>query len=190
MNSGEPCSSVKDKIKNVLGLKYHEQLLDFHLPLDGAGNEVCGFVSRQIDSGSQYATSWIKKCLLFCYVNERPIEPFKQLVRVFNEVYKQFNSNCKFFFVLNFKMQEDCVDVNLSPDKRELYLKNEKQILNQLREHLISLHQQQESFPKLLVQKESAASKLAEASSLGWSQRQSSERNSSKKRRPDQQDEE
>ncbi len=62
----------------------------------------------------------MKKNLFYLYLNGRPINPLKYLVKMMNEIYKQYNPNGKYFFILNFKLPNEILDFNLSPDKREV----------------------------------------------------------------------
>ena len=78
----------------------------------------------------------MKKTLLFCYINGRPIEPLKGLMKVFNEIYRRFNSNCKYFFVLNLLLESEYLDINLSPDKREIFIKDERSFYKIIKEKL------------------------------------------------------
>ncbi|XP_025832566.1 mismatch repair endonuclease PMS2 [Agrilus planipennis] len=72
----------------------------------------------------------------FFYVNNRPCEPQK-VMKVVNDVYKQFNSNQYPFVYLNVEMERSCVDVNVTPDKRQVFLEKEKLLLAVIKSSLL-----------------------------------------------------
>ena len=45
---------------------------------------------------------------------------------IFNEIYKQYNIDSKIFALLNFITDPSMIDFNVSPDKREIFFKDEK----------------------------------------------------------------
>lgn len=64
----------------------------------------------------------------FFFINGRPCVPNK-LIKVINEVYRSFNGNQYPFIVLNIKTNQAQVDVNVTPDKRQIFLEQEKLLL-------------------------------------------------------------
>lgn len=72
----------------------------------------------------------------FFYINSRPCEPHK-IMKLINEVYKQFNSNQYPFVFLNVDMEHSLVDVNVTPDKRQIFLEQEKLLLAALKSSLL-----------------------------------------------------
>lgn len=52
-----------------------------------------------------------------------------QIVRVVNEVYHHYNRHQFPAVVLNIKMKEEDVDVNVTPDKRQIMVTKEKLLL-------------------------------------------------------------
>ncbi|XP_013172344.1 PREDICTED: mismatch repair endonuclease pms1 isoform X2 [Papilio xuthus] len=65
----------------------------------------------------------------FYYVNSRPCEPTK-IMKLINEIYRQFNPHQYPFVFLNIVLERTLVDVNVTPDKRKLFLAKEKAILD------------------------------------------------------------
>lgn len=61
----------------------------------------------------------------YFYVNSRPVEP-KSIIKLVNEVYRRYNMHQFPFVFLNLKMDQSDVDVNLTPDKRQVLVNNEK----------------------------------------------------------------
>lgn len=53
----------------------------------------------------------------FYFINNRPCEPSK-LMKLVNEIYRQFNSNQYPFVYMNIITKNLLVDVNVTPDKR------------------------------------------------------------------------
>lgn len=56
-----------------------------------------------------------------------------QLIRVVNEVYHQYNLHQSPFVFLNIKVPRNSVDVNVTPDKRQIFLDQEKVLLDVVR---------------------------------------------------------
>ncbi|CAG4950591.1 unnamed protein product [Colias eurytheme] len=82
----------------------------------------------------------------FYYVNSRPCEPTK-VMKIVNETYKQYNPNQYPFIFLNINMDRLSVDVNVTPDKRKVFLTKEKNILDVIKASLTKLF---ENVPRTL----------------------------------------
>lgn len=82
----------------------------------------------------------------FYYVNSRPCEPTK-IMKLINEIYRQNNSNQYPFVFLNLTMERTTVDVNVTPDKRQVFLTREKHVLDVLKSSLLKLF---ENIPRTL----------------------------------------
>ncbi|XP_045517260.1 mismatch repair endonuclease PMS2 isoform X1 [Pieris brassicae] len=82
------------------------------------------------------------------YVNSRPCEPTK-IIKLVNEIYKQYNSNQYPFVFLNIIIDRVTVDVNVTPDKRKVFLTKEKAILDVVKASLIKLFENIPSTLKL-----------------------------------------
>ncbi|XP_034102526.1 mismatch repair endonuclease PMS2 isoform X1 [Drosophila albomicans] len=72
----------------------------------------------------------------FFYVNSRPCDP-KNIAKVMNDVYHRYNGQQQPFIYLNIVTSRADVDVNLTPDKRQLLLNNEKILLLALKKSLL-----------------------------------------------------
>ncbi len=92
-------------------------------------NYLYGLISKTIDGGSKNDTKWMKKNLCFVYLNGRPINPLKSLIKIFNEIYKKYNPNGKYFFLLNLCLDNSYIDFNVSPDKREVFISHENLLI-------------------------------------------------------------
>ncbi|XP_045461969.1 mismatch repair endonuclease PMS2 [Harmonia axyridis] len=72
----------------------------------------------------------------FFYVNSRPVEPTK-IIKLVNQIYKQFNVNQYPFVYLNILVKSSIVDVNVTPDKRQIFLEKEKLFLATIKASLL-----------------------------------------------------
>ncbi|XP_023936432.2 mismatch repair endonuclease PMS2 [Bicyclus anynana] len=82
----------------------------------------------------------------FFYVNSRPCEPTK-VIKLINEIYRQYNPHQYPFVFLNVNVDRISVDVNVTPDKRKLFLTKEKAVLDVLKHSLLKMF---ENIPKTL----------------------------------------
>uniref|UniRef100_A0A1A9VQJ7 DNA mismatch repair protein S5 domain-containing protein n=1 Tax=Glossina austeni TaxID=7395 RepID=A0A1A9VQJ7_GLOAU len=71
----------------------------------------------------------------FFYVNSRPCD-LKNISKAVNDCYHSFNNSQYPFIYLNIITSRQEVDVNLTPDKRQLMLNNEKLLLSLIRRSL------------------------------------------------------
>ncbi|XP_067005498.2 mismatch repair endonuclease PMS2 [Anabrus simplex] len=76
----------------------------------------------------------------FFYVNSRPCEPHK-ISKSVNEVYHHFNKHQYPFVFLNMRMAHGNVDVNLTPDKRQVFLDQEKLLIATVKASLLFLYE-------------------------------------------------
>ncbi|XP_046968358.1 mismatch repair endonuclease PMS2 [Vanessa cardui] len=82
----------------------------------------------------------------YFFVNSRPCEPTK-VIKLVNEIYRQYNPNQYPFIFLNINVERISVDVNVTPDKRKVFLTKEKFILDVLKASLAKLF---ENVPRTL----------------------------------------
>lgn len=99
-------------------------VLDINQPeldrLNEANFKIEGFVS-EINSGRS------SKDRQFFYINSRPVE-LKAISKLINDVYHRYNSKQFPFIYLNLKMNQSGVDVNLSKDKRQVAVCDDKML--------------------------------------------------------------
>ncbi|XP_065749538.1 mismatch repair endonuclease PMS2 isoform X8 [Phocoena phocoena] len=74
----------------------------------------------------------------FFFINRRPCDPAK-VSRLVNEVYHMYNRHQYPFVVLNISVDLECVDINVTPDKRQILLQEEKLLLAVLKTSLIGM---------------------------------------------------
>ncbi|KAI1403364.1 DNA mismatch repair protein MutL [Hypoxylon fuscum] len=72
------------------------------------------------------------------FVNGRPCG-LPQFAKVFNEVYKSYNSSQSPFIFADIQLDTHLYDVNVSPDKRTILLHDQTRMLDNLRESLVAL---------------------------------------------------
>ncbi|ROT82921.1 hypothetical protein C7M84_023906 [Penaeus vannamei] len=75
----------------------------------------------------------------FYFINSRPCDPAK-VIKVVNEVYHQYNRYQYPCVVLNIRLKEDDVDINVTPDKRQILVNNEKLLLATIKTSMIRLY--------------------------------------------------
>ncbi|XP_069342682.1 mismatch repair endonuclease PMS2 isoform X11 [Eulemur rufifrons] len=63
----------------------------------------------------------------------------KQVSRLVNEVYHMYNRHQYPFVILNISVDSECVDINVTPDKRQILLQEEKLLLAVLKTSLIGM---------------------------------------------------
>ncbi|KAJ8938444.1 hypothetical protein NQ314_011480 [Rhamnusium bicolor] len=130
--------TVRENVINIFGAKQISTLIDVEavVPKEPICNEygvklVSGeelpfsleFLISSVVHGSGRSTTDRQ----FYFVNSRPCE-LSRLIKLVNEVYKQFNCGQYPFVFLNVTTKS-LVDINVTPDKRQVYLENEKLLL-------------------------------------------------------------
>ncbi|XP_055383250.1 mismatch repair endonuclease PMS2 [Condylostylus longicornis] len=73
----------------------------------------------------------------YFFINSRPCDN-KNLSKLVNEIYHRYNVNQYPFVFLNLKLNRSDVDVNVTPDKRQLFLNNEKILLLAVKKSLLN----------------------------------------------------
>ncbi|KII84936.1 hypothetical protein PLICRDRAFT_117370 [Plicaturopsis crispa FD-325 SS-3] len=68
----------------------------------------------------------------FFFINGRPCSP-SRVQKAFNEVYRSFNTNQSPFIVANFILPTNACDINVSPDKRTIFLHSENNLIQALK---------------------------------------------------------
>ncbi|XP_063076666.1 mismatch repair endonuclease PMS2 [Engraulis encrasicolus] len=142
-------NSMRDNIGAVFGPKQLQSLLPFqqHSPTDAVkedyglnGSEpptdlftITGFISKGDHGLGRSSTD-----RQFFFINKRPCDPPK-VSKVVNEVYHMYNRHQYPFVALNITVASECVDVNVTPDKRQIFLQEEKLLLATLKSSLIAM---------------------------------------------------
>lgn len=148
--------TTRENIINVFGAKTMTALVPLELriqlePTGGPGQKwstqrndhaldvlVLGFVSRPVHGEGRQTPDR----QLF-YVNGRPCG-LPQFAKIFNEVYRSFNSSQSPFIFADIQLDTHLYDVNVSPDKRTILLHDQSRMLENLRDALTELFENQE----------------------------------------------
>uniref|UniRef100_A0A8D2JGE5 Mismatch repair endonuclease PMS2 n=1 Tax=Varanus komodoensis TaxID=61221 RepID=A0A8D2JGE5_VARKO len=142
-------STIKENIGAIFGHKQVQSLVPFlQLPPSDIICEEYGLHSSEIPTQLYTITGFVSRCdhgvgrsttdRQFFFINQRPCDPTK-VSKVVNEVYHMYNRHQYPFVVLNICVNSECVDVNVTPDKRQILLQEEKVLLATLKTSLIGM---------------------------------------------------
>ncbi|XP_075292857.1 mismatch repair endonuclease PMS2 [Opisthocomus hoazin] len=145
--AGSP--SLKENIGAVFGQKQLQSLSPFvQLPPSEAVCEEYGLNASEVPQNLYSITGFISRCdhgvgrsttdRQFFFINQRPCDPAK-VVKLVNEVYHLHNKHQYPFVVLNICVDSECVDINVTPDKRQILLQEEKLLLAILKTSLTEM---------------------------------------------------
>ncbi|NXQ29513.1 PMS2 endonuclease, partial [Alaudala cheleensis] len=145
--AGSP--SLKENIGAVFGQKQLQSLIPFvQLPPSEAVCEEYGLNPADLPHNLYSITGFISRCdhgvgrsttdRQFFFINQRPCDPAK-VVKIVNEVYHSHNKHQYPFVVLNIGVDSECVDINVTPDKRQILLQEEKFLLAILKTSLMEM---------------------------------------------------
>lgn len=73
----------------------------------------------------------------FFYINSRPFESTK-ITKLVNETYRRFNGNQYPFVFMNLVLETNQIDVNVTPDKRQIFMQEEKLLLCAIKASLLN----------------------------------------------------
>ncbi|GAA5849218.1 hypothetical protein JCM8547_006479 [Rhodosporidiobolus lusitaniae] len=136
--------SVRSTFSCVYAPKELNSLLDLNLTLEV---ETEKSVLKRLEGAMESTTTIKVKGLIskpssphgrtasnrqFYYVNGRPFSPTK-IAKSVNEVYKSFNANQFPTVVADFQLPPDAYDVNVSPDKRTIFMHSEGNLISALK---------------------------------------------------------
>ncbi|NWS44692.1 PMS2 endonuclease, partial [Probosciger aterrimus] len=145
--TGSP--SLKENIGAVFGQKQLQSLIPFvQLPPNQAVCEEYGVNATDMPQNLYSITGFISRCdhgvgrsatdRQFFFINQRPCDPAK-VVKLVNEVYHVYNKHQYPFVALNICVDSECVDINVTPDKRQILLQEEKLLLAILKTSLMKM---------------------------------------------------
>ncbi|NWY63153.1 PMS2 endonuclease, partial [Chionis minor] len=145
--TGSP--SLKENIGAVFGQKQLQSLIPFvQLPPNEAVCEEYGLNVTDVPQNLYSITGFISRCdhgvgrsttdRQFFFINQRPCDPAK-VVKLVNEVYHLHNKHQYPFVALNICVDSECVDINVTPDKRQILLQEEKLLLAILKTSLMEM---------------------------------------------------
>ena len=119
-----------DNITAILGRQKFQQLVEFSADLPLV--KVRGFMTRTVLSGSVTAPKLSKEGT-FCFLNSRPIDMPRKMRTLVAELYKMYNPAANVILIWNIIVEANNYDINVSPDKREVFIKNETEALAELK---------------------------------------------------------
>eukprot|EP01087_Luapelamoeba_hula_P020009 TRINITY_DN6728_c2_g1_i3.p1 TRINITY_DN6728_c2_g1~~TRINITY_DN6728_c2_g1_i3.p1 ORF type:complete len:904 (-),score=142.25 TRINITY_DN6728_c2_g1_i3:51-2762(-) len=119
-------SLMHDNILIIFGTKITQKLVPlevaniaFKTPKRDKQFSIRGYFSKPMKATGRSNTD-----RQFLFVNGRPVD-YMRLARAFNETYKEANPSQYPIFFINFTMDPDYYDVNVTPDKRTIMLHDE-----------------------------------------------------------------
>ncbi|CAD7083664.1 unnamed protein product [Hermetia illucens] len=139
-------------IEDIYGAKEIQNLMEIKQPVEEGKEEGNILDLQDLNTSLDISTSnielshlakfkfegWISSCAhgsghklkdrQYFFVNSRPCEP-KQIIKAVNEIYHRYNLREYPFVYLNILTSKSDVDVNLTPDKRQLLINNEKLLI-------------------------------------------------------------
>ncbi|XP_032182950.1 mismatch repair endonuclease PMS2 [Mustela erminea] len=141
--------SIKENIASVFGQKQLQSLIPFvQLPPSDSVCEEFGLSQADALRTLFHISGFISYCAhgvgrsstdrQFFFINGRPCDPAK-VSRLVNEVYHMYNRHQYPFVVLNISVDSECVDINVTPDKRQILLQEEKLLLAILKTSLVGM---------------------------------------------------
>ncbi|KAF8980209.1 Mismatch repair endonuclease pms2 [Entomortierella lignicola] len=191
-------SSIRQNIINVFGPKAMTDVIDFELRLvegkSGTSNGKDGVDDSTDENGDEnededelnqkgdiVLVGYISSPAFgkgrsstdrqYIYINGRPCV-LPKIARVINEVYRSFNTNQSPFLLANLILPTSYYDVNVSPDKRTIFLHNERMIVEELRAKLTELFEPSRSTfvvseARQLIKEPDLSSRLSHESTEG-----------------------
>ncbi|KAI8639498.1 hypothetical protein BD408DRAFT_392295 [Parasitella parasitica] len=123
---------VSANITNIFGSKLASQIIPFNVDLGSVieNGSVEGYISKP-----EWGLGRSSSDRQYIYVNGRPcILP--KIAKTLNEVYRTFITNQYPVIIVNMKLPTATYDVNVSPDKRTIFLHQEDRIVDVLQEQL------------------------------------------------------
>ena len=123
-----------DNITAVLGRQKFKNLIEFKADLPKV--KIRGYLTKTVLSGSVTASKLVKEST-FCFLNCRPIDMPRKMKALLGELYKMYNPAASLLVIWNILVEENNYDINVSPDKREVFIKNESQVLEALKTQLL-----------------------------------------------------
>lgn len=139
--------TVRQNVISVFGLKQLASLVDVPMSLPGppileeygvnwAPGDQLPFSLDFLISSALHGSGRSSADHQFFYINHRPCEPTK-IIKLINEVYRQFNNKQYPFVFLDIETTSCMVDVNITPDKRQVFLEKEKLLLATVKASLL-----------------------------------------------------
>ncbi|VVC28050.1 DNA mismatch repair protein, C-terminal,DNA mismatch repair protein family,DNA mismatch repair [Cinara cedri] len=135
-------NTVLENISCIYGSKQANSLLILKkvIPENDDNDMAYMFELDGYVSSCDHSSGRSSKDRQFYFINSRPCEPLK-VVRAVNEVYHQYNQSQYPFVYLNITIARDEVDINVTPDKRQIFLSNENYLVSLVKASLNKLYE-------------------------------------------------
>lgn len=145
---GSSCGNVLDEVKLILDLNQFKEQITRHFSRLYEDTVDIADIDYQINvkgyiSKNSFGCGRNTKDRQYIYINKRPIE-YPSLLKCCNEVYRSFNNVQYPFVLLNFVVNPQLIDINVTPDKRLILLHNEQYVIDVFREKLMNYYQNQD----------------------------------------------
>nr|ABK35674.1 putative mismatch repair protein [Tetrahymena thermophila] len=151
LNSGSPMKNMLQKTAQVFSKKISDMLVDLKFDFGEECSVIEGYILNRQTSGSVQDSKSIQKNMSYLFVNTRPVNPFKKMNSIFSDIYKKYNSSARYIYILHLKVKKDAIDFNVSPDKRDIFIKYENEFYTALRDNLTQLFEKLNSIQKVLM---------------------------------------
>ncbi|XP_035233556.1 mismatch repair endonuclease PMS2-like, partial [Stegodyphus dumicola] len=142
--------NFKDNIICIFGAKQMSSLMEVvqHLPskeileeyflpvsdMDKSIFKLEGYISNSTHGEGRSTTD-----RQFFFINGRPCD-LPKVAKLINEVYHSFNRHQYPFVFVNISLIKGCADVNVTPDKRQIFIPNEKLLLAVVKTSLLQMY--------------------------------------------------
>ncbi|KAH8549580.1 mismatch repair endonuclease PMS2 [Umbelopsis sp. PMI_123] len=127
--------TIRENIANIFGAKVISQIMPVNLSLSETDTPTIKEISDDCNSDGVKVVGFISKPTWgngrssadrqYLYINGRPCN-LPKISRALNEIFRTFISNQYPFAILDFRIPNGEFDVNVSPDKRTIFIHNEK----------------------------------------------------------------
>ncbi|CXH88903.1 DNA mismatch repair protein PMS1, putative [Plasmodium berghei] len=121
---------IKKNFYSIFGKKNIGNLIDLNIKNENWS--VKGYISDS-NSGRR------DKDLQFYYMNSRPIHVIKNVNKIINTIYREFNSRLYPIIICNILSDSKNIDINVTPDKREVFFTFENELCEEIKTELIKL---------------------------------------------------
>ncbi|GAW79147.1 DNA mismatch repair protein PMS1 [Plasmodium gonderi] len=122
--------SVKKSIYTIYGKRNIGNLIEFNI--DNEEWKVRAYISDN-NSGRR------DKDIQFYYINSRPIHVLKSVNKIINSIYREFNSRMYPIVICNILSDIKNFDINVTPDKREVFFIFENELCEHIKTSLVRL---------------------------------------------------
>ena len=126
-------SYLSQNVTGLFGSRVTLTLMPLSMSLPTLGVSVTGLISKPSHGSGRSSAD-----RQFYYVNGRPWEAGR-VARAVNEVYRSYNAGQVPFVIADLRLPTDRYDVNVSPDKRTIFLHDESRLIEDLKDALDQL---------------------------------------------------